>query len=89
MDLIGAGFTNHGSNQGGILIDTESGGHVEFINADPRSRVDGAGARRASSRVEELYNTNRNPVEHGHRAPAACTRTRTRSSTRSATAPAR
>ena len=35
MDLVGAGFTNHGSNAGGILIDTESGGHVEFINADP------------------------------------------------------
>ena len=35
MDLIGGGFTSHGGNQGGILIDTESGGHVEFINADP------------------------------------------------------
>src|SRR5919109_434746 len=26
MDLVGAGFTNHGSNAGGILIETESGG---------------------------------------------------------------
>ena len=37
MDLVGAGFTNHGSNAGGILIDTESGGHVELVNADPGS----------------------------------------------------
>ena len=64
MDLVGAGFTNHGSNQGGILIETESGGHVEFVNADRRTRPRRR-CPRASSRVEELYNTNRNPVEMG------------------------
>jgi len=35
MDLVGAGFTNHGGNAGGILIDTDSGGHVELYPADP------------------------------------------------------
>ena len=64
MDLVGAGFTNHGSNQGGILIETESGGHVELVNADRPTR------RRPSMpprffTVEELYNTNRNPAELG------------------------
>ena len=49
MDLVGAGFTNHGSNAGGILIETESGGHVELINADPAHTTDGATRRRASS----------------------------------------
>ena len=53
MDLVGAGFTNHGSNQGGILIDTESGGHVELVNADPAQHGDGRDAR---------------PVLHGRRA---------------------
>ena len=49
MDLVGAGFTNHGSNSGGILIDTESGGHVEFLNADPAHTTTAGDARRASS----------------------------------------
>ena len=53
MDLVGAGFTSHGGNQGGILIDTESGGHVEFVNADPAhtttARCPPAGTRWRSS----------------------------------------
>ena len=64
MDLVGAGFTNHGTNQGGILIDTESGGHVEFINADPAHTTTAAMPSRFFS-VEEVYNTNRNPAELG------------------------
>ena len=64
MDLAGAGFTNHGSNQGGILIETESGGHVEFINADPAHTTTAAMPARWYD-VEEVYNTNRNPAEMG------------------------
>ncbi|MBE2315512.1 ThuA domain-containing protein [Solirubrobacter sp. CPCC 204708] len=64
MDLVGAGFTNHGSNQGGILIDTESGGHVELINADPAHSTMQAVPRRFFS-IEELYNTNRDPAALG------------------------
>jgi type 1 glutamine amidotransferase len=64
MDLVGAGFTNHGGNSGGILIDTESGGHVEFVNADPASAANSAFPARFLT-VEELYNTNRNPAELG------------------------
>jgi type 1 glutamine amidotransferase len=64
MDLAGAGFTNHGSNQGGILIETESGGHVEFINADPAHTTTATMPPRWYD-VEEVYNTNRNPAEMG------------------------
>ncbi len=64
QDLIGAGFTNHGSNQGGILIETESGGHVEFVTADRAHSTTAAMPARWFS-VEELYNTNRNPTEIG------------------------
>jgi type 1 glutamine amidotransferase len=64
MDLVGAGFTNHGSNAGGILIDTESGGHVELINADPAHQSMAAVPSRFHT-VEEVYNTNRNPAEMG------------------------
>jgi type 1 glutamine amidotransferase len=64
MDLVGAGFTNHGGNAGGILIDTESGGHVELVNADPGSVATAAMPDRFFT-VEELYNTNRNPAELG------------------------
>ena len=64
MDLVGAGFTNHGSNSGGILIETESGGHVELINADPKSAANSAIPDRFYT-VEEVYNTNRNPVALG------------------------
>ena len=64
MDLVGAGFTNHGSNAGGILIDTESGGHVELVNADPGSTATAAMPDRFFT-VDELYNTNRNPVGLG------------------------
>ena len=64
MDLVGAGFTNHGSNQGGILIDTESGGHVELVNADPGSTAT-AGMPDRFFTVDELYNTNRDVVSTG------------------------
>jgi type 1 glutamine amidotransferase len=64
MDLVGAGFTNHGSNSGGILIDTESGGHVELIDADPGSPATASIPDRFFV-VDELYNTNRNPAELG------------------------
>ena len=64
MDLVGGGFTSHGGNQGGILIDTESGGHVEFINADPAHTSTVSMPARWYS-VEELYNTNRDPVDLG------------------------
>ena len=52
------------ATQGGILIDTESGGHVEFINADPAHTTTAAMPSRFYS-VEEVYNTNRNPAEMG------------------------
>ncbi|WP_028064125.1 ThuA domain-containing protein [Solirubrobacter soli] len=64
MDLIGAGFSNHGSNQGGILIDTESGGHVELVTADPAHTSTAAMPARWYT-VEENYNTNRDPVDLG------------------------
>jgi type 1 glutamine amidotransferase len=64
MDLVGAGFTNHGGNAGGILIDTESGGHVELINADPSHPATRAVPDRFVT-VEEVYNLNRDPVELG------------------------
>ena len=64
MDLVGAGFTNHGSNAGGILIDGDTSGHVELINADPASPATAAMPDRLFA-VDELYNTNRNPAELG------------------------
>jgi hypothetical protein len=64
MDLVGAGFTNHGGNAAGILIETESGGHVELSSADPTHPAT-RGISEPFFTVEELYNTNRNPVELG------------------------
>ncbi len=64
QDLIGSGFTNHGSNQGGILIETESGGHVEYVTADRAHAATSLMPARFNS-VEELYNTNRNVDELG------------------------
>jgi type 1 glutamine amidotransferase len=64
QDLAGAGFTGHGSNSGGILIDTESGGHVEYVNAD-RAHATMKDVPDRFYSVEELYNTNRNPAEMG------------------------
>jgi type 1 glutamine amidotransferase len=64
MDLVGAGFTNHGSNQGGIMIETESGGHVELLNADPAHTTMADTPSRFFT-FEEVYNTNRNPAEMG------------------------
>ena len=56
MDLVGAGFTNHGSNQGGILIDTESGGHVELVNADP--------AHTTTAAMPDRFFTRRGALQH-------------------------
>ncbi|MDA0160779.1 ThuA domain-containing protein [Solirubrobacter ginsenosidimutans] len=65
MDLNGAGFTNHGSNSnGGILVDTGAGGSVEYTTADPAHASMAQVPNRFFS-VDELYNTNRNPVEMG------------------------
>ncbi|MGH3372851.1 MAG: ThuA domain-containing protein, partial [Nocardioidaceae bacterium] len=64
MDLVGAGFTNHGGNAGGIMPDCGACGEVELITADPAH----ATTTHLPSRFtihEELYNTNRNPVELG------------------------
>jgi type 1 glutamine amidotransferase len=64
MDLNGAGFTNHGSNASGILTETEAGGQVELTNADPANSTVAAVPAKFTD-VDELYNTNRNPVEMG------------------------
>jgi type 1 glutamine amidotransferase len=64
QDVIGAGFTSHGSNAGGILIDTEAGGHVELVNADPAHTSTAAMPARWYT-IEENYNTNRDPVDLG------------------------
>jgi type 1 glutamine amidotransferase len=65
QDLVGAGFTDHGSNSnGGILADTGAGGHVEYVTADPAHASMAAVPSRFFS-VDELYNTNRNPVDMG------------------------
>ncbi|WP_157592483.1 ThuA domain-containing protein [Solirubrobacter soli] len=65
MDLNGAGFTNHGSNSnGGILVDTGAGGSVEYVTADP-AHASMAGVPNRFFSVDELYNTNRNPVDMG------------------------
>src|SRR4051794_21419840 len=65
QDLVGAGFTDHGSNSGGgILADTGAGGSVEYVTADPAHAAMAAVPSRFFS-VDELYNTNRNPVEMG------------------------
>ena len=84
MDLVGAGFTNHGGNAGGILIDTESGGHVELINADrpARDRRDPGSVRHGRGGLQHQSG----PRRDGHRPSASCTRTRTRWWARSATA---
>ena len=51
-------------HQSGILIDTEAGGHVELVNADPAHQATQAIPNRFFT-VEELYNTNRDPVDLG------------------------
>jgi type 1 glutamine amidotransferase len=64
QELIGAGFTGHGSNASGILIDTEAGGHVRFVNADP-AHTSTAAMAPSWYTIEENYNTNRDPVDLG------------------------
>jgi type 1 glutamine amidotransferase len=64
-DLVGATFTNHGSNSaGGIQPDCGACGVVEIQNADPghpaTSHLPGS-----MPIIDELYNTNRNPVQLG------------------------
>ena len=64
MDLAGGRLHQPRGNSAGILIDTESGGHVELVNADPGSAATSAIPDRFFT-VEELYNTNRDPVALG------------------------
>jgi type 1 glutamine amidotransferase len=64
MDLVGAGFTNHGSNAGGIMPDCGACGEVELINVDPNSATTGHLPGRFTIH-DELYNTTRNPAELG------------------------
>ena len=64
MDLVGAGFTNHGSNAGGIMPDCGSCGEVEFINFDQGNFTTNHVPERFITH-EEVYNTNRNPMEYG------------------------
>ena len=65
MDLVGAGFTNHGSNSGRHPDRDRVRRARRVHQRRPGAHDDGGDARRASSRVEELYNTNRNPAELG------------------------
>ena len=64
-DLVGAAFTDHGSNSNsGILVDTGAGGSFELDTADPGH----ASMAQVPSRfitIDEAYNTNRNPVDMG------------------------
>lgn len=64
QDLVGAGFTNHGSNAGGIMPDCGTCGEVELTNVDPGSTVTGDLPGRFTIH-DELYNTDRNPAALG------------------------
>src|SRR4051794_1468175 len=65
QDLVGAGFTDHGSNaNGGILADTGAGGSFILDAADPVHAAL-AGVPAHFFTVDEAYNTNRNPVDMG------------------------
>jgi type 1 glutamine amidotransferase len=64
-DLVGAAFTDHGSNQnGGILADTGAGGSFELVSADP-AHASLAQVPNKFITIDEAYNTNRNPVDMG------------------------
>jgi type 1 glutamine amidotransferase len=65
MDLVGAGFTNHGSNSsGGIMPDCGACGEVRVTNADP-GNVTTAGVPSSFYIHDELYNYNRDPTDMG------------------------
>jgi type 1 glutamine amidotransferase len=65
MDLVGAGFTNHGSNStGGIMPDCGACGEVRVTNADP-GNVTTASVPASFYIHDELYNYNRDPTELG------------------------
>ena len=65
QDLVGAGFTDHGSNSnGGILADTGAGGSFQLDTADP-AHASMAQVPPHFFTVDEAYNTNRNPVDMG------------------------
>ncbi|HVI38973.1 MAG TPA: ThuA domain-containing protein, partial [Gaiellales bacterium] len=65
QDLVGAGFTDHGSNSnGGILADTGAGGSFIVDSADP-AHASLAQVPAHFITVDEAYNTNRNPVDMG------------------------
>lgn len=64
-DLVGATFTNHGSNSaGGIEPDCSTCGVVELQNAAPGHPATALIPDRLPV-IDELYNTNRNPVQLG------------------------
>ena len=65
QDLVGAGFTDHGSNSnGGILADTGAGGQFILESADT-AHASLAQVPPRFFTVDEAYNTNRNPVDMG------------------------
>ena len=65
QDLVGAGFTDHGSNaNGGILADTGAGGQFILESAD-KAHASLAQVPPRFFTVDEAYNTNRNPVDMG------------------------
>src|SRR3954454_7930854 len=65
MDLVGAGFTNHGSNStGGIMPDCGACGEVRVTNADPGNATT-AGIPASFYIHDELYNYNRDPTDMG------------------------
>ena len=65
QDLIGAAFTDHGSNaNGGILADTGAGGSFIVDSADP-AHASLAQVPPHFFTVDEAYNINRNPVDMG------------------------
>jgi type 1 glutamine amidotransferase len=61
-DLDGGGFSGHGGNAQGIVPDCMSCGEVEVIKADP-SHPATIDLQPRFALHDELYNTNRNPVE--------------------------
>ncbi len=64
-NLMGAAFTDHGSDEpGGILADTGAGGSFIVDSADP-AHASLAQVPQHFFTVDEAYNINRNPVDMG------------------------
>jgi type 1 glutamine amidotransferase len=64
VDLDGGGFSGHGGNAMGIVPDCMSCGEVEMV-VDDRSHPAMESLPKKFAIHDELYNTNRNPVEMG------------------------